>query len=291
MKFRKKQAARDFTEAMMPHTRKAVFLDALKMNWFEFMLMGLLMFVLMIPILLVDAMKWYTVSQIMLQVSEETTPEIALSLRMQIAEIGNTAAIIKLPLYVVYAIVFSGLLRIIRQLAWEEVVVYRHDFWKGVKQNWKQTVCVAIIIGVLNNIGTYLSNISTMLSDQTLSFAASGFNGVSLLIIFPILFIHLVCVAVYNNTFIQNFRIGMAIYAHGFLKVFLCLLCAGVFFVIKLYPLPWLQLVCGAVGALLLPISLLAWMLCLFNLLDKYINKTYYPEMVRKGLYTSDSNI
>ena len=51
MKLRRKIASHDFTADMMPSNRKAVFTDVMKLHWFEFLKMGLILFVAYLPIL------------------------------------------------------------------------------------------------------------------------------------------------------------------------------------------------------------------------------------------------
>ena len=115
MKLRRRIASRDFTENMMPHTRKEVFFDVWKMHWFDLLKLGFVLLIAFLPVLMMtvtkDAYEAKMMAEIEVNASQETLKELQISVLM----FRSTSAFIQVPLYMLFAIVLSGALRLVRQ--------------------------------------------------------------------------------------------------------------------------------------------------------------------------------
>lgn len=285
MKLRRKIASTDFTENMMPHTRKEVFFDAWKMHWFDLLKLGFILLIAFVPILMMTVTKDAYEAKLMAEIGVDASQEILQEIQISTLMFRSTSAFIQVPLYMLFAIVLSGTLRLVRQYAWEEVVFFGRDLWIGIKQNWKQTIGLAFLLGLQNAIGQYLNAMGTITQDLALKIAGGVFGGVTWLICFPIYAYILIGISIYSNTFMQNFKVAFALYAKAPLKTLLILISLIAVFLISLLP----QFVCHMIGQvaglLLLPILLLIWFLFTSAQLDKHINPIYFPELLDRGLY------
>lgn len=285
MKLRRKIASTDFTENMMPQTRKEVFFDVWKMHWFDLLKLGFILLIAFVPILMMTVTKDAYEAKLMAEIGVDASQEILQEIQISTLMFRSTSAFIQVPLYMLFAIVLSGTLRLVRQYAWEEVVFFGRDLWIGIKQNWKQTIGLAFLLGLQNAMGQYLNAMGTITQDLALKIAGGVFGGVTWLICFPIYAYILIGISIYSNTFMQNFKVAFALYAKAPLKTLLILISLIAVFLISLLP----QFVCHMIGQvaglLLLPILLLIWFLFTSAQLDKHINPIYFPELLDRGLY------
>lgn len=285
MKLRRKIASRDFTENMMPHTRKEVFFDVWKMHWFNLLKLGFLLLIAFLPALMLHITCDAYEAKIMAEIGMHASPEMVGEIRASAIAFRSTTNFILVPLYMLFSVVLAGSLRVIRQYAWEEVVFFWRDLWVGIKQNWKQIIGLAFLIGLQNAIAQLMNSIGAITQDTALKIAAGIFGGVTWLVCSPIYAYMLVEISIYSNTFIQNLKAAFALFAKAPLKTLLILLSLIAVFLIGLLPHFIYHMISQIVGILLLPIFLLIWFLFASAQLDKHINPIYFPEIVGRGLY------
>lgn len=127
MKLRRKIASRDFTENMMPQTRKEVFFDVLKLHWFDLLKLGLVLLVAFLPVLIMVVTNDAYEAKLMAEVGENASQQALQEIRSTVIFFRNTSAFICIPFYMLFAVVLSGSLRLTRQYAWEEVVFFWRD--------------------------------------------------------------------------------------------------------------------------------------------------------------------
>lgn len=285
MKLRRKIASVDFTENMMPHTRKEVFFDVWKMHWFDLLKLGLILLIAFLPVLMMTVTKDAYDAKLMAEIGESTSQETLKELQKSVLLFRSTSAFIQVPFYMLFSVVFAGALRSIRQYGWEEVVFFWRDLWIGIKQNWKQTLILALVFGVQTAIGQYLNTMGTIAQDSALKIAGGVFGGVTWLICFPIYAYMLVAISVYSNTFIQNLKAAFVLYAKAPLRTLMILILLIAVFLISLLPQFLCHIIGQVAGMMLLPVSLLIWFLFTSAQLDKHINPIYFPELIGRGLY------
>lgn len=278
MKRRKyKRASSDYSEAMLPQNRREVFTDVVKLHHFDLFKLGLMFLASFLPLLILVFINDVYEAQI----TAASLPNAAESL----LAFQSTSALIGIVCYLIIAIVFSGVLRVIRQLAYEEVLFFWQDFVTGIKQNIKQIFVIAFLMGVQKFIGIYLYGVGQLASKGMIGIVGAIFNGLSVLVFLPVWAYMTVLCAVYDNTFLQNLRVAFALYAKAIGRTVLHLIALGILFAASMLPYGLCHLLCRGFGALLLPLFMLIWFLFVLHQLDKEINPKYFPELVGKGLY------
>lgn len=289
MKRKREWAAVDYTQNMLPQTRKEVFFDVIKLHWFELLKIGGLLLIAFLPILTISVVNDAYEVQRMSQITGISSQEALREAVFEVYSFRNTSAWINIVCYLIFAVAFAGALRLIRQYAMEEVVFFWSDFLKGIRQNGRQILILALFMGIQNAIGLYLSSNGQFAQDKLLGSLGLIFNALSVFIFLPAWAYLTVLVAVYDNTFMQNLLLAFSLYANTLWKTIVILPSLGVLFLIGLLPNFICHVLGQVFGALLLPIALLIWMLFVFNQLDHYINPRFFPELTGKGLYREET--
>lgn len=287
MKLIRRIAKHDFTENMMPQTRKEVFWDVVKLHWFNLFALALILLVAFLPVMILTVLSDTYDIRYMAELGENASTEAIQAARASIISFKSTSAFISIPCYMLFAAVLSGALRLMRQYVWEEVVFFWRDLWTGMKQNWKQTVTIAFVLGTQNAIGQYISGMSSLMQEPAIKIASGIFLGVTWILCFPIYACMLPPISVYSNTFRQNLKVGFILFAKSPLKTLLILLGVTLVFWVGLYPNMLVHLITQVAGVLLLPTALLIWFLFVMAQLDKYVNPIHFPELVGRGMYTN----
>ncbi len=291
--FKKKkfQASRDFDPSMLPHTRKEVFVDVIRLNWQSFLGYGILFLLFMIPlytvILAEQVLVWQEYAKLDGLSAEEKLQGIKAIYSLQ-----NTAAFLKIPCILIVFIGLSGLTRIIRQHAWEENVFFARDLIVGIKSNCKQFVIVSLIISITNLFVTYSANMSNFSSKASVSVIMMLPSGIFYAVVLPICAYAVVSISIYSNKLGTVLMSSFNLTAKTFFKTLLFLLIAAsplfLLLITNLVVIFAVLLIYAAV----FPIILLAWYLFALNQFDKYVNAEYYPELVGRGTvpYITDQN-
>lgn len=289
MKLRRRIASRDFTEDMMPRTRKEVFFDVWKLHWFDLLKLGFLLLIAFLPALAITVINDTYEAKLMTEIGTNASQEVMQSIRTAAISFRSSNAFIQVPLYMLFSIALAGALRVVRQYAWEEVVFFWRDLWVGIKQNWKQTIILSLLIGLQNAIGQYLNSMGAITQDSVLKTAGGVFGGVTWVICFPIYAYMLVEISTYSNTFMQNLKAAFALYAKAPLKTLLLLILLTAVFLLSFLPQFVCHMIGWMIGVLLLPVLLLIWFLFVLAQLDKHINPIYFPELIGRGLYQENT--
>lgn len=284
MRRKYKVAAKDYSENMLPRTHKEVFFDVMKLHWFDLIKLGLLLLAFFLPSVLLTVAGDIFESQ-MLQRIENAAQEDARQMRMDIASFRAACSVWRIPLYMLFSVAFSGVIRIVRKFAHEEIPFFWQDIRKGIRQNCGQMMLLALIIGIQQAIGSYLWNIGISTQSNTLQLTAVAYYAIFAVAFLPIWAYMVVFIALYSNSFVQNFRLAVAVYAKNLLKTIFTLAAICVVEIIACIPLFICHLVGNIAGAILMPISMLMWTLFVFEVLDREIHPRFFPELVGKGLY------
>ena len=273
-----KKASKDFEKSMLPQTRRAVFFDVVKLQWSKLLRLSLILLVCALPLLLIAVYE----DTYFLTVYDDPTiqPETIPAL---IAPLHIFCAILSAPCLVLFFLGLSGVIRVVRQLAWEENATVFPDFMLGLRQNWKQFFPT----GVLFAFGYALAKIGwhSALASQADTVWIQGISlGLLIFLIAPLVACCMVVIAVYNNSFWGNFKLAAYIYLKNPLKTAICMILAflpGV----AVWVIPHLQLhLIGSIPAIMaFTLGLLGWVLYTFNQLDKHYNAQHYPDFVGKG--------
>ncbi len=282
--FKPKASNSDYTEAMLPHNRKEVFFDVVKLNWFRLLGLGALVLIFSLPMHIFTLIE-DSHNATLLQELESMTAEQQAEAYSEMLSMSSTKAILNIFSFVLISVCIAGLVRIIRQYAWGENVVHFSDFMKGIKQNGKQMAILGFLIGFFNAFAVYAYSISAVSEDALNSVLFMIPVGFSIFLGIPVAAYTVVCIPIYSNSFFQNLMTALATLAKSPIKSFAALVCCLVPFIPQMIPDVYFHLFGGIIGALLSPFVMLGWFLFASNRLDEHINKERFPSIVGKGTF------
>lgn len=270
---------------MLPQTRKEVFFDVMKLHGFDLLMLGGLLFIAFLPVLIITVVNDAYEMQRMAEVTKNSSPEALHEVYVAVASFRNSSAFINIPCYLIFAVAFAGMLRLIRQYATEEIVFFWQDFWKGIRQNGKQIMLLATVMGVCNAVGRYLISNGRFAQGGKTGLIGLIFCALTVFVFLPAWGYMTVLIAIYDNTFLQNMQLAFALYAKTLGKTLLVQVALGAVLLVSFLPNFVCHLLGRILGILLLPVSMLIWSLFVLEQLDRYINPLYFPELTGKGLY------
>ena len=283
-----KPSAKEYTKDMLPQNRRQVFFDVVKLHFTKLLFLGLLIFAFSLPLHLSSLFGDIYVGNLNAKIME-STGEQQKELIAQVIAFDNLRALVNVLLWVIFAVGFSGIQRIVRQYAWGKNVFVGYDFTLGVKQNVGQNVLLALIVGGCYALAVSAYNMSSQI-EGTLAVIFMLPVGVFVFLIVPMCAYATVCIPVYGNKFKSNLWIALTLYLKHPLKTFVALLCGG--FLLALLFIP--NLYCHIIGRVVLsffaPFAMLGFYLFSFNLLDEIVNKTKHPDYVGLGTHKNEKN-
>lgn len=273
------KAPKDFERSMLPQTRRDVFFDVVKLQWRKLLVLALILLVSALPLLIIAI---YEDSYILTAYEDPVIPQETIP--TLIAPLHILCAVLSAPCLVLFFLGLSGVIRVVRQLAWEENAMVLSNFMIGLRQNWKQFLLTGALFGVsytFAKIGWH-----SALVIRTESVWVQGIAlGLLIFLIAPVVACSVVVIAIYNNTFWGNLKLAAYVYLKNPLKTVGSMLFAFGFSVV-VWIIPHLHLhLLGSIPAIIVfTIGLLGWTLFAYNQLDKNYNAQQYPEIMGKGI-------
>ena len=274
-----------YTKAMLPSCRREVFFDVVKLHYIELITIGLVLFAFALPMIANVLVTDLYTAQLSGGVAGAGTGDEVAQLLHESAIVQITSSLIAIPLLSLLFVGLAGVVRIIRQYAWGEVVFLFRDFSLGIKQNAKHMALLGAIVGCVLAGNAYLYNMAEVNNNVQMMYIASALGAVSLLFLLPVGTYMMVCIPIYGNTFAQNFVQAYAIYMKEPIKTLLMLLCCFGLWALWLIPNTAVHFALLIVGTIGMPFILLGCFLFSYNQLDKYVNEEKHPELVKKGVY------
>lgn len=274
-----KKASCDFERSMLPQTRRDVFFDVVKLQWSKLLRVAAVLLISALPLLIIAVYEDTYILTVYEDpgVAQETIPAL-------IAPLHIFCAVLSAPCLVLFFLGLSGVIRVVRQLAWEENAMVFPDFMIGFRQNRKQFLAAGVLFGLsyaFAKIGWH-----SALATQADSVWIQGILlGLLIFLVAPLVACCAVVIAVYNNSFWDNLKLAAYVYLKSPLKTVGAML---LFFgpCVAVWLIPHLQLhLIGAIPAIMVfTLGLLGWVLFTFNRLDTHYNAQQYPELVGKGI-------
>lgn len=278
-----KQAQQDFTFAQLPHNRAEVFADCYKMRFVTILCLGLVMLLFCLPLFGVQLFTDIVGNSIYdrLLKGELTDAEATSSLN----SLRVLTSVIAIPCWVCFAVGLSGVMRIIRQLAWGDPVFFFSDFRQGIKDSVGRFVAVFAICATLNFVQV---------------FCVRWLSGLSVIAYAPSVLLVVVALpaavwmslqtVVYNVKFGKCFTNAIAFYGRTIFQTLgLVLLACAVWAVTLIASLMVKYIVFAVIVVLVLPAYLLTSFLFASGVFDKFLNKESFPDYYDKGVYRMDS--
>lgn len=274
---KQKVAKTDFSEQNLPHNRKEVFFDCVKLYWQKLLLLGLIMLACAVPLL--------TVSAVCDTVQQGLSRQLEAGVIDKVTYNGQTAwlrfaeALIDIPCYVIVCVGLSGTVRVTRQMIWAEPLFFANDFADGIKQNWLTFCLCGFLVSLLN---VYLA------------FAESSGGGlpaylplgVVTIVVLPTALWMMAASSVYNIGIGKNITNSFVLYIKTPFVTWLFVALFASVAIPGLIGFVALRCIFLAVFiVVLLPAFVMLWQLVSYSYFDKFINKQAYPEIVDKGIW------
>lgn len=279
---RKKYAQKDYTEEMLPATRKALFTDTIKLNWKRFLGYGGIFLLFCIPTHIVSLLQSLLVAEL------TTDAEMTAQLRLEVLGVKNTMAFAQIPCIVFLSAGLAAFARVIRQYAWEENVFFAHDFKKGFKNNAKQMSLLGMLTGGVYAACVYIGNMALAAEETALKMLYILPIGTAVLLGIPIAAYAAVLISIYQNSFADILKMAFVLTVRKLLKNWLVILACLAMLVCNLIPSFAVNIIFRILYSVFVPCLFFVWYLYALEGIDQYINAYHYPEMVGKGLYKTE---
>ena len=278
-----KYARHDFAYSSLPTNRKEAFKDVYRHNFRTILSASMVLLLFTLPLIIFNIAMDVGRLGMTLDFYSETELYNVLLLWDILVNVG-----IVLLLFL-FLVGFAGVIRIFRKLIWQEGISFWHDFGVGVKENFP---VMSLLTGIFATI--YLITYFIQL------FFLQFIIGLTLIILYVLIFVSVflwslfvssvyqtnVLTYIKNGFFFTSRTIGWTILftiliSLPFLSYYLYFssLCGSLLFVIIKY---------GTIAIatiFLYPMLILVALLYSGSKFDEFINKEYYPDYYRKGLY------
>lgn len=274
---KQKVAKTDFSEQNLPHNRKEVFFDCVKLYWQKLLLLGLIMLACAVPLLTVSAVCDTVQQGLSRQLVDGVIDKVTYN--GQAAWLRFAEALIDIPCYVIVCVGLSGTVRVTRQMIWAEPLFFANDFADGIKQNWLTFCLCGFLVSLLN---VYLA------------FAESSGGGlpaylplgVVTIVVLPTALWMMAASSVYNIGIGKNITNSFVLYIKTPFVTWLFVALFASVAIPGLIGFVALRCIFLAVFiVVLLPAFVMLWQLVSYSYFDKFINKQAYPEIVDKGIW------
>ena len=273
----------DFTEESLPGNRFEVFLDVLKTHWRTFLWIGLILFLFALPLILLETGQLLTLSSLRASFASGSLKEEEFASSYQAFSL--MFAFSRFPCLLLLSLPLAGFCRVYRILVYYEMLSFKHDFLRGIKENGKNVFLLASIASLLYCFAAYfLANpMGEGFVASLLSYAPMFLYALFLL---PPCVLCYCSFPFYVNSFPKAFSNSFPIYfSKAFHALGFLLLLFAPLFALPFCPfIPFLIILC-LYFLLYLPLALLAFFLFSVYCFDRSINATSYPQIVDKGIH------
>lgn len=266
----------EFTNANLPATRFAQFFDLLKVEWRTLFKLGFFTLVFLIPFFAVYFLMLYFAS------NAKDNP-------MLIVIFGYVG--LYLTLFIA-AINLSGLANVMKKMIQGEGILFKDDYFEGIKKNYGQFAIITAIYGLFL-LSIDFSCRYVFGFDNLMPLIFSGIcKGFLFLLFTPIVLVVTSECAMYEITFKSAVKNSVILVISRFLQyliVGLILMAIDMVFFISNFLI--LLLVSSIIILLVSPLLILSIMLISTSSFDVLINKDSFPDQYRKGLKKEESSL
>lgn len=270
---RMKCKTEDYSDAHLPETRKAVFMQRYKEHFSLILYLGFFVLLFMLPMLLITLARDVYIITAAAALEEQTAEAKAGVYYTADAAYG----LMQVLAFTLFSVLFSGIVQILRQLLWDEPVFFGDDFKKGFQSN-------AFRYGVTGVTLAVIYYYSELLDGSVMTAAFFGLFPVTIL---PVAIWLSLYGIYYQLGIFLSIKSAIMLYLKTFPATLLLLVCTVTPFwvVLNLIPLLMVKYLVYIALAVLYVIPLtMCWMLYASHVFDQYINKEHYPSMYRKGM-------
>lgn len=229
-----KNSNKNFVASALPHTRKAQFFDILKHRYGLLILCGIFAFLGFAPLLFAYGTTVYiSNASVFLEIVKSYSNDAGQQAYLYFWTV-NVSYAIMIPLFTIGFVILVGVLRVFRLLGWGEGVFFFHDFWKGIKANFKTGILLSLILGTYIFITKFIGGALTLYADANLGTGVEiFFKGALFLLVVPLVIVSLLLTTYFDQKFSVAVSNAFRLYAN---KVFPFLGCSIVLATIYLFP-------------------------------------------------------
>ncbi len=277
-----KRASVDFDITDLPATRWQVLRDVYRNRTPLLLDLGLLLMLFCLPIA--------AVCMLMLAQSADITQALtqnritAAEASVQLIQIQNAGNVLLIPALVIFSLGLAGAANVIKNLVWQEGVLFKGDFRHGIRENWRCYALTAFLAGILHYVARYLLHISFFEAGTALELGLAAIVAASAIFALALPFL-LIQSTLYQLGYAQKFINALLLSMRTFFPtlglLLLHILPFGVL-LIDNYTVYVFSLL--LIPVLVLPTLILADTLYVHSILDRYINREHFPQIYRKGL-------
>lgn len=270
---KKKKINKDYGVSDLPHNRKEQFFDIAKHRFFLLLGLGLLLLLFSLPLL--ASLIYRDVLLMGLEASEaasETKEATSFSVNLLFSGLFVVSLLI-------LSIGLGGISKILKELVYDEPIFFKDDFFKGIKENFRQYLILAVFAGIF----WFFANLIYLIANNLILKVV--FVGINVALIFPPVFVGFFLSTVYSNKFFKSLQGGLTIYFKAFPSVFLSFFAVYAVSFLQYIPLLLVKyLLLAVMFVVYMPFALLASFSNQTRLFDDLINKDQFPEYYHKGL-------
>ena len=276
-----KKAASDFTFAQLPHNRKEVFFDCLKMRFGTVVCCGLLLLLFALPLVATEIV--YDVVQLNIYNGFVDGALTEAQASMYSGELQIYTSLAQIVGFCILAVGLSGVVRVLRQLIWGEPIFFGVDFKRGIKQNWLRFVEVFAVVAVVNAASVACA---TFLGGSFVGYIP---YGVLIFLAIPMGLFVLSQSAVYDVGIGKATTNALAFYGKKLWCTLLFTALAIVFALLRLMPISAVKYLLVSLSTVFLaPMYIMLWLLVSCSVFDEILNKENFPELYDRGVYRLD---
>ena len=293
-----KEKSEGFARSTLPSNRWELFWDILKGNFGKLVGTNLLIILFFLPLVALIFFRYVSVTTLASGMPYTAPFGVGYQAPTSLAGVAesvyyqaNLIAFLFLPIAaIVGAIGLAGGFHVMRNLVWTEGVFVSNDFWKGIKQNFKQICLILVIYSIL----FYISILGISLSD---TYIASGAGNAWLYVVIKVLSIvalvfvslivlHMLPLAVtYELKFCQLLKNSVIITIANLFTSIIFIALGSIPFIFLLFGDFMMGLATILIIIFGFSLLLLVWTVYCQSIYDKYINDKVAGAKKNRGIY------
>lgn len=293
-----KEKSEGYARASLPSNRWELFWDIFKGRFWKLVGINILTLLFCIPLLALVILRLMMLSGAgsAMPVTQGFgigygAPYSFSGLAEQTAFGVNLVSLIFLPIvFIIAAVGLSGATYVIRNMVWTEGIFVANDFWRGIRQNVKQLIAIAIIYSIL----FYIIQLTLSLADYSLAttddkrwlFILSKVLAYGFLTYFTFMTLHMVSMSVTYELKLFSLLKNSFLFTLGLLPHTILFALAGVIPFVPML-IGGVLMPIGVILILLLGVSffLLVWTTFCQWAYDKFINDRVPGAKKNRGIY------
>lgn len=225
---------KSFIPSSLPHDRKVQFMDIMKHRYMLLILCGIMIFIGFLPVIFAYGVTVYiSNASVFSKIVESYTTDASQQAFIYFWTV-NVSYAIMIPLLMLGFVVLTGGLRIYRLLSWGEGVFFFHDFFRGIKANFKTGLLLGLFLGIFLFIIKFIGGALSLYLNGNLGIGVELFlKGVLFIFVLPIAICLLILTTYFDDGFFKSIKNGFYLYAN---KPFFFIPCSLILLVIYLFP-------------------------------------------------------